>query len=189
VRAGYYEEGVFAKHAGDKECLVDIGCWGPVVQCNITERGAINHMGGCMVAGGACIGCTMPGFPDAYSPFYKRPPGSALSGGVSRTYGAGIRRLRRMTLRGGNREPLWDRTGEVPSPWSAEHSEPSMGARIGKFFYHRLQYSGSVDQDKRNKQQPVPKSLNILQHQPEPIAGYQPSEPDKEEGVTPAEES
>jgi hydrogenase small subunit len=42
-----------------------------VVQCNITERGAINHMGGCMVAGGACIGCTMPGFPDKFSPFYK----------------------------------------------------------------------------------------------------------------------
>ena len=79
MRAGYYEEGVFAKQEGDPECLVDIGCWGPVVQCNITERGAINHMGGCMVAG-ACIGCTMPGFPDKFSPFYKAPPGSSCRG-------------------------------------------------------------------------------------------------------------
>src|SRR5918992_1328728 len=50
-KAGYYEEGVFAEEPGDNECLVEIGCWGPVVQCNIVERGAINHMGGCMVAG------------------------------------------------------------------------------------------------------------------------------------------
>src|SRR2546425_2057607 len=32
VRAGYYEEGVFAHEYGDKECLVGLGCWGPVVQ-------------------------------------------------------------------------------------------------------------------------------------------------------------
>jgi hydrogenase small subunit len=161
VRAGYYEEGVFAEQPGDKECLVDIGCWGPVVQCNITERGAINHMGGCMVAGGACIGCTMPGFPDKFSPFYKAPPGSAISGGFSRTYGAGVRRLRRMTMRGVNREPLWDRVGEVPSAYSAEQSEPTVLARLGKFFYHRLQYAGSVNQDKRNKKQPVPRSYDV----------------------------
>src|SRR5438067_10689555 len=113
-RAGYYEEGVFAEEYGDQECLVEVGCWGPVVQCNIVERGAINHMGGCMVAGGPCIGCTMPGFPDKYSPFYKPPPGSALSSGMSHTYGAHIRRLRRLSIRAGNREPLRDQTGTVP---------------------------------------------------------------------------
>ena len=86
-KAGYYEEGTFAKMPGDEECLVDLGCWGPVVQCNITERGGINHLGGCMIAGGACIGCTMPGFPDKYSPFYKAPPGSAISGTTSRITG------------------------------------------------------------------------------------------------------
>ena len=79
TRAGYYEEGTFATEYGGKECLVEVGCWGPVVNCNIVERGAINHMGGCMKAGGVCIGCTMPGFPDRFSPFYKPPPGSTLS--------------------------------------------------------------------------------------------------------------
>ncbi len=189
VRAGYYEEGVFAKHPGDQECLVDIGCWGPVVQCNITERGAINHMGGCMVAGGACIGCTMPGFPDKFSPFYKAPPGSAVSGGIARTYGAGIRRLRRMTLRGANREPLWDRLGEVPSPWSAEHSGPTPESKLNKFFYHRLQYRGSVNQDKRNKTQPVPRSLNILSREPQPLSRYEPPDPNAEQGAQAPEES
>ncbi|WP_089720351.1 NADH-quinone oxidoreductase subunit B family protein [Candidatus Entotheonella palauensis] len=70
TRAGFYEEGVFADKYGDSECLVEIGCWGPVVQCNINRRGAVNHTGGCMNVGAPCIGCTMPGFPDSFSPFY-----------------------------------------------------------------------------------------------------------------------
>src|SRR5207244_4270016 len=78
-RAGYYEEGVFAQEYGDKECLVELGCWGPVVQCNISERGMINGIGGCMQMGGICIGCSMPGFPDRFSPMYSAPPGSLIS--------------------------------------------------------------------------------------------------------------
>jgi NiFe hydrogenase small subunit HydA len=65
VRAGYYEEGVFAREYGDRQCLVELGCWGPVVQCNITSRGAINHMGGCMNTGGPCIGRPMHRLHDA----------------------------------------------------------------------------------------------------------------------------
>jgi hydrogenase small subunit len=158
-KAGYYEEGVFAEEPGDNECLVEIGCWGPVVQCNIVERGAINQMGGCMVAGGACIGCTMPGFPDKYSPFYKAPPGSSISGGMSKIYGGGIRRLRRQSMRKLNREPLWDQTGESPSPWGDGRTKKSAPT---DFFYRKLQYRGSVDQHKRDAKQPVPQSRNIL---------------------------
>ena len=66
VRAGFYEEGIFARTAGEEGCLVELGCWGAVVQCNITSRGAIGGLGGCMNVGGACNGCTMPGFPDAF---------------------------------------------------------------------------------------------------------------------------
>lgn len=67
VKAGFYEEGVFARAHGDEGCLIELGCWGAVVQCNITTRGAISGLGGCMNVGGACNGCTMPGFPDAFS--------------------------------------------------------------------------------------------------------------------------
>jgi hydrogenase small subunit len=161
-KAGYYEEGVFAEEPGDNECLVEIGCWGPVVQCNIVERGAINHMGGCMVAGGACIGCTMPGFPDKYSPFYKSPPGSALSGGVSKVYGGGIRRLRRMSMKTGNREPLWDNTEDVASGWGLAKGKRDPVDKMNAYFYKKLQYNGSVDHGKRNHKQPVPGSLDIL---------------------------
>ncbi len=185
-RAGYYEEGVFATQAGDNECLVEIGCWGPVVQCNITERGAINHMGGCMVAGGACIGCTMPGFPDKFSPFYKRPPGSRLSTTMAHTYGTHIRRLRRVSMRSRNREPLWDNVGSVPSAYSGESRPPTLAARLESFFYNKLQYRGSVDQAKRNHKQPLPRSMDIYSRAgphagpdesvPESISGYAPPE-------------
>ncbi len=161
-KAGYYEEGVFSEEPGDNQCLVEIGCWGPVVQCNIVERGAINHMGGCMVAGGACIGCTMPGFPDKFSPFYKAPPGSAISGSVSRVTGGGIRRLRRMSMRNGNREPIWDREEAIPSAWARADLPPNPIERANAFFYKKLQYHGSVHHGVRNKLQPQPQSRDIL---------------------------
>jgi hydrogenase small subunit len=174
-RAGYYEEGTFAEEYGDQECLVEVGCWGPVVQCNITERGAINHMGGCMVAGGPCIGCTMPGFPDKFAPFYTPPPGSALSSSISKTYGAAIRRLRRVSMAADNREPLWDNTHEVPTGWAREHAEPSASAKVVGFFYKKLQYRGTaVDYEKANKRQPVPKSLDVLKTGAEPVGRYLP---------------
>ena len=186
TRAGYYEEGVFAEQAGDPECLVEIGCWGPVVQCNITERGAINHMGGCMVAGGACIGCTMPGFPDKMSPFYKAPPGSAVSGGISRTYGAGIRRLRRMTMRADNYTPLWDRTGEVPTAFAREQREPTQGSKVAGFFYKKLQFHGTVNQRERYRDQPLPGSRDILARgRPEAtVERYLPPDAHEQEGAT-----
>jgi hydrogenase small subunit len=188
-RAGFYEEGVFAKEFGDEECLVDVGCWGPVVQCNITERGAINHMGGCMVAGGACIGCTMPGFPDKFSPFYKAPPGSALSGAASRTYGGAIRRLRRMTMSSDNREPLWDNTGEVPTAWAVEQRKPSRASKVMGYFYKKLQYTGTVDYGKRNRRQPVPKSIDVFQYDGGgELARYLPPDAHGEEGAKPSEE-
>jgi hydrogenase small subunit len=161
-KAGYYEEGVFSEEPGDNQCLVEIGCWGPVVQCNIVERGAINHMGGCMVAGGACIGCTMPGFPDKYSPFYKAPPGSFISGSVSRVTGGGIRRLRRMSMRNANREPIWDRAEDANTGWGLARDTMNPIEKVNTHFYKKLQYRGSVHHGERNKKQPQPKSLDIL---------------------------
>ena len=142
VRGGFYEEGNFAKKYGDKECLVDLGCWGPVVQCNIVSRGAHNHMGGCMNTGGICIGCTMPGFPDAFAPFYKAPPGSMLSGGLSRALGSFIRPLRHITRRKGNKTPVWSKNTSIPSGWG--HVErPNAAMRTVQYFYKKLQYSGT----------------------------------------------
>ncbi len=142
TRAGYYEEGLFAKEYGDPECLVEIGCWGPVVNCNIVKRGAINHMGGCMEAGGVCIACTMPGFPDKFSPFYKAPPGGVISTTMSHAVGAVVRRLRRLSNRHANRERRWDDTDHVPSGWAnVPASTPGLAAM--EYFYQRWQHWGA----------------------------------------------
>ena len=78
-RAGYYEQGDFATEYGSPKCIVKLGCWGPVVKCNVPKRGWINGIGGCPNVGGICIGCTMPGFPDKFMPFMDEPPGGKLS--------------------------------------------------------------------------------------------------------------
>ncbi len=148
VRGAYYEEGLFAEEFGDKECLVEIGCWGPVVNCNITSRGAINGQGGCMNSGGACIGCTMPGFPDKFTPFYKSPPGSLVSSSVSKMVGSVMRPLRRFTNDHLNREVRWDREGTTPVPWSSEKSEPSTLDQVGHRFYDMLRRSNDHGRDR-----------------------------------------
>ncbi|MEO7392724.1 MAG: hypothetical protein ABIU58_11150 [Ramlibacter sp.] len=141
VRGGNYEEGLFAEKYGDRECLVELGCWGPVVQCNIVSRGAIGHAGGCMNTGGICIGCTMPGFPDAFAPFYKAPPGKTLSATTSRITGSFIRPLRRITQRKSNLTGQWNKTGHIPSGWG--HVEPpGLLFKAANYFYRKLQYSG-----------------------------------------------
>ena len=152
VRAGNYEEGVFAKKYGDTECLVELGCWGPVVQCNMVSRGAIGHAGGCMNTGGICIGCTMPGFPDAFAPFYKAPPGKMLSGTASRVVGSFIRPLRRISQRKGNLTARWAKTGDIPSGWG--HVEkPGALMRTAHYFYRKLQTSGSAFSPNSARQQ------------------------------------
>lgn len=145
VRGGYYEEGNFAKTFGAPECLVKLGCWGPVVQCNIVERGAIRHHGGCMNQGGVCIGCTMPGFPDKFSPFYKTPPGSAASSTGSTAYGKLTRFLRGFTLRYRNRAKHWDRIGDVPSGWALQKQTLPALDRVMDFFYSKLQYANAAE--------------------------------------------
>jgi hydrogenase small subunit len=106
-RGGYYEQGQFAEAYGDSECIVKLGCWGPVVQCNVPKRGWMAGIGGCPNVGGICIGCTMPGFPDKFMPFMSQPPGSMLSAAAIATYGRSISALRRFTQNNLNREPSW----------------------------------------------------------------------------------
>jgi hydrogenase small subunit len=106
-RAGYYEQGDFAREYGSPKCIVKLGCWGPVVKCNVPKRGWINGVGGCPNVGGICIGCTMPGFPDKFMPFMDEPPGAKASTLASGLYGGLIRALRRITMRTLDEEPKW----------------------------------------------------------------------------------
>jgi len=112
-RAGYYEQADFAPDYSSPKCQVKIGCWGPVVNCNVPKRGWMGGVGGCPNVGGICIGCTMPGFPDKFMPFMDQPPGSTLSSSLLSQYGRLIRRLRGITNRTVNREPRWRHPGSA----------------------------------------------------------------------------
>jgi hydrogenase small subunit len=132
-RGGYYEQADFAgpQEAGSPKCIVKIGCWGPVVQCNVPKRGWINGVGGCPNVGGVCIGCTMPGFPDKFMPFLDEPPGAQLSTTAVVMYGKTVRALRNFTRASLNREPEWrnpksqSSTGFAPSREAKPQAPPN----------------------------------------------------------------
>ena len=160
VRAGYYEEGKFADRYGQRECLVELGCWGPVVQCNMVARGANGHNGGCMNTGGICIGCTMPGFPDAFAPFYKRPPGSMLSTTLSRTTGSFVSYLRQFTIRSRNKTTRWQKTEHVPTGWAIVDGKPSALDQTVGFFYERIKRMGTAFAPGSRRQKELQKSAH-----------------------------
>jgi len=110
-RAGYYEQADFTHEYGEPKCLVKIGCWGPVVNCNVTKRGWMRGIGVCPNVGGICIACTMPGFPDKFMPFMDEPPGAGFSSTVLTVYGNMISSLRGITNHTVNKEPKWRHRG------------------------------------------------------------------------------
>jgi hydrogenase small subunit len=132
-RASYYDDGVFATEADGPACLVELGCWGPVAQCNIAERGVIDGHGGCMSMGGICIGCTMPGFPDRFAPFFERPSfptaEDATEVSVHPVHGGFLRRMR--LVRGRHRAPA----GSTPSLPARSGATPTASRRSR--FYRR----------------------------------------------------
>jgi hydrogenase small subunit len=111
-RGGYYEQADFAGELGSRKCIVKLGCWGPVVLCNVPKRGWVNGVGGCPNVGGICIGCTMPGFPDKFMPFMEEPPGAKMSSAAVLVYGRTVRALRNFTKTSLDSEPTWRAPGD-----------------------------------------------------------------------------
>jgi hydrogenase small subunit len=120
-RAGYYEQGEFATEYDSPKCLVKLGCWGPVVKCNVPKRGWMGGVGGCPNVGGICIGCTMPGFPDKFMPFMDEPPGGKISSAVSTATGSVIRTMRNFTTSTLDKEPKWRHKGRTLTTGYTRH--------------------------------------------------------------------
>ena len=125
-RGGYYEQADFAPEHGSKRCIVKLGCWGPVVSCNVAKRGWMNGIGGCPNVGGLCIGCTMPGFPDKFMPFMER---AARRQDVDvrrahvRPHGASIAGVHALVTR--TDEPAWRTKGDkLTTGYVPESEEP-----------------------------------------------------------------
>ncbi len=110
-----------------------------MVQCNIVERGIVDGHGGCMNMGGICIGCTMPGFPDKFAPFYETPPGSMLSSNTSRITGGFIRRMRNISRLDKNMSTRWET--DAPSGWARGKTGPRGATKMVHKFYSKYQHS------------------------------------------------
>ena len=144
-RAASYDEETFAQEFGEKDCLVELGCWGPVVECNINSRGAINGAGGCMNTGGACIGCTMPGFPDAFVPFHAPPPADVKSHASTRLRRGVLKPMRRYS------EGRLGDLGSLQGEWApTDVVHPTHHKGSGR-FYDRLRRPSQPAPSGRNK--------------------------------------
>jgi hydrogenase small subunit len=77
----YFDTGTFAKDYGDKGCLYELGCKGPVAHCDVSTRGWNGGVNWCNRSGGPCIGCTEPFFPGgAGSGLYEKLPAVEVPG-------------------------------------------------------------------------------------------------------------
>jgi hydrogenase small subunit len=124
-RAGFNEQTDFAASYNSGKCLARLGCWGPVVDCNVGKRGWMSGIGGCANVGGICIGCTMPGFPDHFMPFMDAPLKGQLTADLLRPHGAAVRTLRVITNAAVRLEPEWRRPG--PRLTTGYEPEPAPG--------------------------------------------------------------
>ena len=118
-----------------------------------------------MNIGAPCIGCTMPGFPDNFSPFYTKPPGTVVSSTVSKTTGYFIRNLRRFSMMYANRSNLWNKNNEVPSGWG--YVEPaSTLQKVAHYFYSKIQFHNSVRPGSKPKmKRPSTKAVDEVKQQ------------------------
>ncbi len=78
-RRAHFEFGEFVTAWGDEGsqkgwCLYKLGCKGPETYANCPTQRYADGTSWAVKAGHGCIGCTMPRFLDAYSPFYHRLP-------------------------------------------------------------------------------------------------------------------
>lgn len=94
-RAAWYAAGQFREYPGepDAKCLYAVGCKGPWSHCPWNKVGWVAGVGGPTQTGGVCIGCTQPGFTDAFEPFYATggftPLGTSQASAVALGLGIG----------------------------------------------------------------------------------------------------
>ncbi len=70
----YYDEKKFAKSFGEEGCRVELGCKGPESFADCWKRGWNSNVNWC-IHNSLCLGCTQPGYPDAFSPMYVKTTG------------------------------------------------------------------------------------------------------------------
>jgi hydrogenase small subunit len=148
-RRAHFEFGEYVTSWGDGGsqkgwCLYKMGCKGPETFANCPTVRYADELSWPVKAGHGCVGCTMPGFWDAMSPFYRRLPpplpfapevtadqiGQVLVGGVAVATvahgGASYVRQRRIGA-AERRDALAAPADEAPSPSVSAGAEAVAG--------------------------------------------------------------
>lgn len=70
----YFNEGRLTQRFGEKGCLIQLGCKGPMTNTDCSLRRWNSGVEWCVGVGAPCIGCCNPAFPDGVSPIYTALP-------------------------------------------------------------------------------------------------------------------
>lgn len=70
-RRSFFNKGIFAEKLGDKECMIKLGCRGPVTKTDCPIRQWNSYVNWPVEDNTPCIGCAQKGFPDGMEPFVK----------------------------------------------------------------------------------------------------------------------
>jgi len=89
-RRGYYDTGARDDAFAGGRCLYNVGCKGPLGFADCAARRWNGGTSLCPMAGGPCIACTEPGFPDAFSPFFARLESREIFSGLDVDTGAKV---------------------------------------------------------------------------------------------------
>ncbi len=84
-RRSHFDGGRFVEQFGTKEealgyCLFKMGCKGPMTYSACPKVRYNNRVSWCVGAGGPCIGCAEPGWPDKFAGFRDRLPNVKMAG-------------------------------------------------------------------------------------------------------------
>lgn len=79
-RRGYYDRGEFDTEVGDQHCLWKLGCKAPYAHADCGIRRWNGSVSMCTQAGGPCIACVEPGFPDSSRPLYVEAEDEGIVG-------------------------------------------------------------------------------------------------------------
>lgn len=90
LRRGSYDRMERSGGFADEKCTYNQGCKGQLAFADCPTRRWNGGVNMCTQAGGLCIACTEPEFPDAFSPFFKRTEDKSLISGIDLDTGAKV---------------------------------------------------------------------------------------------------
>ena len=114
-RRGAFDEGRRDSGPAGDGCLYNLGCKGQITLADCSVRRWNGGVSTCTRAGGLCIACVEPEFPDAFVPFGEKIEDRSLIAGIDVSLGAeivigaaalgvGVHAIKRLAIRDGDRE-------------------------------------------------------------------------------------